>query len=515
MKTVHFLVSTVIAVTAASALIPGSARADAIRPGSVAAAPASPKLLDRASRVAIEMTTGFTTSHPSPSGYGMANEPAAMVRETREVELPTGTTELVWGDLPDTLRSETTDVRVPAGVTLVAQRFEETMPGPSGLASLLRGQEAQAHPRYEDYAPYMRERGARQTWKGTIVSLEGGVVLQVGPTLTVLPPSEVTLVDPSKEAPKRRLVLVLSAASPVRARVAVTGLVERIASHGPRYSVTLDPIAHEARLRGTVAITNGTSMDLSGGKLFWGEALFEPFRDRSNGPPLDLTRTWLARDGRTAVPFEVSETLRFSPIGVAEPVLVDTSHVPYVEKTLAAIASLDAVREKPESPVRLPMTIAWTLDKSAFGASTKLPAGEAWLADGATGAPPGVVGQGVVIQREAGVDVEALVRTTTLFVESKFLGGAASNDCAASTKWEHAIPASALARGPVILELPFEKKRLEARIGKDAGVVVETLANGTSRIVVAQVSPDQAKKLGLAEGAPRKIVVTYKTNRCK
>lgn len=504
----------VMAVTAASALSPVSAWADAIRPGPVTAPSSSAKPLDRASRVALEITTGLTTQHPAP-GYGVTSEPSAMLRETREIDLPSGTTELVWGDLPDTLRSDTTDVRVPAGVTLVAQRFEETMPGPSGLASLLRGQEAHAHPRYEDFAPYMRERGAPQSWKGTIVSLEGGVILQVGRTLTVLPPSEVTLADPSKGAPKRRLVLVLSAASPVRARVAVTGLVERIASHGPRYSVSLDPNAHEARLRGTVAITNGTSMDLSGGKLFWGEALFEPFRERSNGPQLDLTRTWLARDGRTAVPFEVPETLRFSQVGVAEPVLVDVSHVPYVEKTLAAISSLDTVRDKPESPVRLPMSVAWTFDKSAFGASTKLPSGEAWLTDGASGAPPGVVGQGVIVQRETGVDVEALARTTTLFVESKLLGGAASNDCAATTKWEHAIPRSALARGPFMLELPFEKKRLEARIGKDEGVTVETLPNGTSRIVVAQINPDQAKKLGLAEGAPRKVVVTYKTNRCK
>jgi hypothetical protein len=95
------------------------------------------------------------------------------------------------------------------------------------------------------------------------------------------------------------------------------------------------------------------------------------------------------------------------------------------------------------------------------------------------------------------------------------LGAAASNDCAATTKWEHAIPASALARGPFILEFPFEKKPLEARIGTIEGVVLETTADGTSRIVVAQRAPDQAKKLGMAEGAPRKIVVTYKTNRCK
>jgi hypothetical protein len=471
--------------------------------------------LDRASRVALEITTGYFTTRPSTSSYGVANESAAMVRETREIDLPPGTTELAWADLPDTLRSETTDVRVPAGVTLVAQRFEETVPGPSGIAGLLRGQEVIAHPRYEHFSPYMRERGAPQAWKGTIVSLDGGVVLQVGRTLTVLPPSEVTLVEPSHGAPKRRLVLVLSAASPTRARVAVTGIVERIVPHGPRYSVTFDPIAHEARLRGTVAVTNGTSMDLSGAKLFWGETLFEAFRERPSGSALDLARTWLARDSRAAVPFEVGEPLRFSELGVAEPMLVDASRVPYHEKNVAAFPSLDAVREKPESTVRLPVSIAWTLDKNALGASPKLPSGDAWLTDGTSGAPPGVVGQGLVRQRALGTDVEVLARTTTLFVESKFLGSAASNECTATTKWEHAIPASALARGPFILELPFEKKQLEARIGKIDGVVVETAADGTSRIVVAELAPDQAKKLGTAEGTPRKVVVTYKTNRCK
>jgi hypothetical protein len=284
----------------------------------------------------------------------------------------------------------------------------------------------------------------------------------------VLPPSEVTLAEPSKGAPTRRLVLVLSAATPVHARMAVIGIVERIVPHGPRYSVTLDPIAHEARLRGTVAITNGTSMDLSGGKLSWGDTLFEPFRDRSNGAPLDLARTWLARDSRASVPFEVAEPLRFSPVGVADPVLVDASRVPYVEKNLAAWSSLDTIRDKPESPVRLTVSIAWSLDKSAFGASPKFPSGDAWLTDGAVGAPPGVVGQGVH-QRAPGMDVEVLARTTTLVVESRLLGPAASNDCAATTKWGHAIPASALARGPFILELPFEKRRLEARIGKIEG----------------------------------------------
>ena len=514
MRPLHALV---MASAAVLGLAPETAWADEKQApkAAPAQAPMGTKTLDRVGRVALEITTGFFTTSPSPSSYGASNEAAAMVRETREIDLPTGTTELGWGDLPDTLRSETTDVRVPAGVTLVAQRFEETMPGPSGIAGLLRGQQVIAHPRYEYFTPYMRERGAPQAWKGTIVSLDGGVVLQVGRTLTVLPPSEVTLVEPSKGAPKRRLVLVLSAPSPTRARVAVTGVVERIVPHGPRYSVTLDPIAHEARLRGTVVVSNGTSMDLSGAKLFWGETLFEAFRERSSGSALDLARTWLARDSRARAPFEVGEALRFSALGVAEPVLVDASRVPYVEKNVAAFSSLDTVRDKPESPLRLPVSIAWTLDKSAFGASTKFPSGDAWMSDGTAGAPPGVVGQGVVHHRAPGMDVEVLARATTLVVESKFLGGPASNDCAATTKWEHAIPASALARGPFILELPFEKKRLEARIGKIEGVVVETTADGTSRIVVAELAPDQARKLGMAEGAPRKIVVTYKTNRCK
>ena len=151
MRPFHALV---IASVGALSLAPRSAWADGTQPtkGAPAQAP-GPKTLDRASRVALEITTGYFTTRPSTSSYGVANESAAMVRETREIDLPPGTTELVWGDLPDTLRSETTDVRVPAGVTLVSQRFEETMPGPSGIAGLLRGQEVIAHPRYEHFMP--------------------------------------------------------------------------------------------------------------------------------------------------------------------------------------------------------------------------------------------------------------------------------------------------------------------------------------------------------------------------
>ena len=97
--------------------------------------------------------------------------------------------------------------------------------------------------------------------------------------------------------------------------------------------------------------------------------------------------------------------------------------------------------------------------------------------------------------------------------QSKFLSATAT-DCAGTSKWEHAIPAAALARGAFTLELPFPKKQLEVRIAKADGVSVEVDGNG-SRIVVAAMSAVDAKKLGLAEGVPRKIVATYKTNRCK
>ena len=137
MRALHFVMASV----AALALVPRVVWADGTQATKALQARAGMRTLDRASRVALEITTGFSTTRPSTSSYGTANEPSAMVRETRELDLPTGTTELVWGDLPDTLRSETTDVRVPSGVTLVAQRFEETMPGPSGIVGLLRGQE--------------------------------------------------------------------------------------------------------------------------------------------------------------------------------------------------------------------------------------------------------------------------------------------------------------------------------------------------------------------------------------
>lgn len=517
----------VMAYSAIAAIVPQVASGELPKPPEAVAAPRpaapAPKTLDRTSRVSVEATTGFVAAVDTRFDSGPEREPSAMVRETRELDLPAGSTEIVWEDLPDTLRSETTDVRVPPGVTLVAQRFEETMPGPVGLAALLHGREAVAHPRHASDEPYARERSAAQSWKGSIVSLDGGVVLRVGSSLTVLPPSEVNLVDPAKGAPKRRLVLVLSTSAPVRARLAVTGLVTRIVPHGPRYTLALDRTTHEARVRGTVTVTNGSSLDLSGARLFLGRTAFEPHRDRPFGSPPDLARTWLSREtatgGREGVPFEVVEPLRFSTLAVAEPVIVDASHVPYVERSTTSLTSLDAVHEKPDGPLRLPISLAWTLDERALGGAPDspltLPSGEASLTEATSGAPPEVLAHAVLYRRSSPrvTEVEVLARTTSLFVEAKFLGGSSSGNCAKTTKWEYSIPASLLSRGPFVLELPFEKRRLEARLGKVEGATMELVPDGTSRLVVTPL-PKESKPLGAAEVPARRVVVTYKTNPC-
>lgn len=435
-----------------------------------------------------------------------------MVRETREIELAPGTTELTWDDLPDTIQSETVDVRAPTGVTLVAQRFEETLPGPVGLAALLRNQEVRARPR--DDTPFARERGVRHEWSGAIVSLEGGLVLRVGKTLTSLPPSAVTLVDPSKGVPKRRLVLVFSTPNATRAKVSVSGIVERIVAHAPRYMVTLDRAAHELRVRGTVAITNASSTFLEGAKLFFGDTRVEPSFQRREDRPLDLASTWLVSEGRIPTPFELAEPLHFSGVGVAEPLIVDKSHLPFVERSRASISQLDDVREKPEGPSLLPVSLSWTVDKAALALATKLPAGEALLTDGTPNAAPGVFGNAVLFQQDSASEVTVDARATSLRVESKLLSGGATNDCIRTSKWEHAIPSDALAHGTFVLDLPFEKKTLEARVQKAEGVTVETFPE-RSRILVTRLTALEAKKLGLAVGAPRKIVVTYKTNRCR
>lgn len=520
----------VVACSAIAAIMPQVASGELPKPPEAVAtsrpAAPTPKRLDRTSRVSVEATTGFVAAVDARFGSGPSTEPSAMVRETRELELQAGSTEIAWEDLPDTLRSETTDVRVPPGVTLVSQRFEETMPGPVGLAALLLGREAVAHPRYASDEPYVRERSAAQTWKGSIVSLDGGVVLRVGSGLTVLPPSEVTLVDPAKGAPKRRLVLVLSTTAPVRARVAVTGLVGRIVPHGPRYAIALDRKTHEARVRGTMTITNGSSLDLSGARLFLGRTTFEPYRGRSLGSPPDLARTWLARSasetstgGRGGVPFEVVEPLRFSPLAVAEPVLVDALHVPYVERSISSLTSLDATHEKPDGPLRLPVDLAWTFDERALGGATAspltLPSGEASLTETDSSAPPEMLASAVLYRRSSpgATEVEVLARNTSQFVEAKFLGGSSSGHCTKITKWEYSIPSSLLSRGPFVLELPFEKKRLEARLGKVDGATVELVPDGTSRLVVTAI-PHGSKPLGAAEATSRRVVVTYKTNPC-
>ena len=526
MKTLRTLVMTCSAI---AAIMPKVAHGEPPRPAETVATPRpaapTPKMLDRTSRVSIEATTGFLASSSPESGAGAGSEPSAMVRETREIDLPAGSSEIVWTDLPDTFRSETADVRVGPGATLVSQRFEETMPGPAGLASLLLGRDAVAHPRHAYDEPYVRERSAAQSWKGSIVSLDGGVILRVGPSLTVLPPSEVTLVDPAKGAPKRRLVLVLSTTVPVRARVAVTGLVGRIVPHGPRYSISLDRTTHEARVRGTILVTNGSSSDLSGAKLFLGRTAFEPYRDRALDSPPDLARTWLARapsetsNGREGAPFEVGEPLRFSPLAVAEPVLVDASRVPYVEKTFASLTSLDAIHEKPDGPLRLPIAFAWTFDERALGGATAspltLPSGEASLTEAISGAPPEVLANAVLYRRSSSraTEVEVLARATSPFVEAKFLGGSSSGNCTKTSKWEYSIPSSVLSRGPFVLELPFEKRRLEARLGKVEGATVELAPDGTSRLVVTAL-PNGSKPLGAAEATSRRVVVTYKINPC-
>ncbi len=476
---------------------------------------AGPRPLDRANRVAIELTTGLYVFAPTSSRSGEpSQQQAAVVRETRELELPAGATEVVWGDLPDTLRSETIDVHVTGGPTVVSQRFEETMPGPAGIAALLRGQEVRARPRDDERrGKTAAPSAARHEWAGAIVSIEGGLVLQVGKSLSVLPPSEVTLVDARAGLPKRRLVLLLSSVAPTRTRVTLSGVVERIVAHGPRYTITFDRAAHDARVRGAVTITNTSSASIEGAKLFLGDSTFEPFRERRESAPLDLATTWLANGGRVPIPFEVGEALRFSSVGAAEPVFLDKAHVPYTEKTRGSFSRLDEIRDKPEAPVMWPVNIAWVLDKAALGVSSKVPSGDAWLTDGTPGAPPGIVGRGVLFQRGPTGDVEVDATSTPLRVESKFLSGT-STDCAGTSKWEHAIPAAALVHGSFTLELPFPKKQLEVRIAKSDGVTVENDAEG-SRIIVTAMSPAEAKKLGLAEGAPRKVVATYKTNRCK
>lgn len=464
-------------------------------------------VVDRRARVSLELTSGLAL--PSRRNVGGV-EPCVVAREERSVELPEGTSDVVWDDVPESLHAETLDLRVPDGITVESERVVDRVPGPAGIEAFLHGKSVDARP-YEgsDGEPTRRERPVKPRWSGAVVALDGGLVLRTGASYSVLPASEVTLHEPKAARAPRRIEVRLRAKKAGRVALAVTAVVEKIVVHEPRYVLAVDAASHTLHLHGAVSVTNGSGMAIEGGGLHLGVAGYSSIVPRRESP-FDLAATFVVGNGSANVAFDLTERLRFSSVGVAEPTLVDAATVPYREQFVASFGGLEAIRQKSDGARLLEASHVYAMPAAtAPPGSAKLPAGAGWVLDGTSGRPASALARGTFFVGKSG-ELAVHAREYGVGVLSRALAGT-TTECNATTKWEHSVPASLLARGPVRLELPFDKRDLQVNVTKTEGVTLEVLPDGSRAIVFAALAPSATSR---SHDPPRKVNVTYKTNHC-
>jgi len=482
------------------------ARAEPPRPPAPSASVARPALVvDRHARTSLELTSGIAVA--SLRGRGV--EPTVVAREEREVALAEGANELVWEDVPEQLHADTVDVRVGPGVTIESLRIVDRVPGPVGLEAFLKDKQVDARPYGYGSDPLRRERPVAPRWSGAVVSLEGGLVLRTGASLSVLPASEVTLHDPAAARVPRRLELRLRADKASKATIVVTALVEKIVVHEAHYVLSTDAAAHTLHLRGTMAVTNGSGMALDGAGLHLGAFGLGSTAGRHDDPR-DLAGTFVIGGGSPYVAFDVAEKLRFSSTGVAEPTFVDRGGLPFAERFESQFLSLDQIRQKNDGPLSLDASHVYVVPAGASPSlPVGLPSGPGWLMSPGGAAPAALAKGHVYVDRNG--DLTLAAREYGVGVVARSLSGRDTEDCVVTSKWEHAVAATLLARGPVRLALPFDKRTLDLSFPKTEGVAVEVLRDGSRALVFSALPPGQADR---SHDPPRKVVVTYKTNRC-
>lgn len=496
------------AATSVACLVSTVARAEPPAPPAPPPPPRPAIVVDRRARTAVDVTSGLAVA----AQRGQRLETAVVAREQREVALVEGSNEVVWDDVPELLHAETLDVRVGPGVTIERQRLVDRVPGAVGLEAFLRGKQVDARP--YDYGtpdPLRRERPVAPRWSGAVVSLDGGLVLRTGASLSVLPASEVTLHDPAAARAPRRLELRLRADKAVQTTVAVTAVAEKVVVEQASYVLTADAASHTLKLHGTLAITNGSGMALEGATLRIGATGVGSYRrdDRDAGGPRDLASTFVVGNGSPYVALEVPEKLRFSTTGVAEPTLVDRDGLPFVERFEAQFASLEQIRQKVDEPITLDASHVYVVPAAAApGMSTSLPSGAGWVLAAREQAPAALAKGSFFVDRNGDFTLRA--REYGAGVVARSIAAKETLDCVATTKWEHAVAATLLARGPVRLELPFDERMLSLSFSKTEGVSVEVLRDGSRALVFAALPPGPDRSREPA----RKVVVTYKTNRC-
>lgn len=478
--------------------------------------------------LAISQRTALEIAGPYTLGVGNPERGkerhSVMLREERAMELKPGKFTMEWTGLPDSALLETATLSLvgtsnPTGAKILGVRFVEPQMTQAALTAALRGMPATVTvDPPEDVMARMYGDGRQnprmtRTVRGTFVSLEDGVVLQVGNAFTVLPPSKI---ETPVRVPARRLLVdveVPQGTAPARTTFELTTLLENVTLHAPHYVLHVSETAHRASLEGSLLVSNASGYALEGARVFYtgGTATLPTgsYRRRAD-EPTGVASTWAAAPNASASqPFALSAPITAGASGIFDVPVVHAADLPFTPHTSVRISSLSALTDRQENPEIVAVTREFELDLSSRALGPFLPFGTTVVHDAPGQGPALPVGEGYLVHQEANVArVSAQVATWGLRVIATQLSTRRVSKCVALTSYRYALPRRALESSPLEIVVPYGKKSVTITVPKESakeGVSVRSSTDETAVVV--------ARRKATSEGE-FSFRVDYKSTEC-
>lgn len=196
---------------------------------------------------------------PAPgAAIAVYSDGLSVIREGRTAVLPGGTAEILLPGLPEDLDRASLSVSV-AGAPALSLALRRDRLSPDQLLARSVGQEVV-------WLVQVGETGAEREIRGTLVNVDGGVVLKVGERYEVMPDGRLAL-DHLPSGMTGGLEVTAEAEAPAGDHPVVLRYITPALSWSADYTATLSPDDSTLRLSGHYMIDNGTGIDFPAAAL--------------------------------------------------------------------------------------------------------------------------------------------------------------------------------------------------------------------------------------------------------